>query len=111
MITEAVARVLGEPDTKKWRDMSAAQLLAAQTYLFENATVGYMPFGPVIDGQLYRGYGWDQVKAGAARGIPIMIGYCKEEEHLLSAIKPGPYYCKNMDQVIARVSRGRACPQ
>ena len=104
MVTEAVGRVLSEHDTSKWRDLCPAKLLAAQTYLFEKWPIGYMPFAPVIDGELLKGYGPDLIKEGVAKGVPVMIGYTKDEEQLLSAVRSGEYTCKNLVDVKKRVS-------
>ncbi len=50
--------------------------------------LGGLPFGPTIDGNMLPSRAIEQVRAGSARGIPVLAGTTMEEWKLFTAARP-----------------------
>jgi len=86
-LTEDLAREVGVGSPRRLRDVPGTALLAAQTAL-EAGRGGRMVFMPSVDGVVVERAPRDALAAGAAAGIPMMIGTNVDEMRLLAAGDP-----------------------
>jgi para-nitrobenzyl esterase len=66
----------------------AAILKAQGAILDAPRDLGGLPFGPTIDGNVLPTRAIEQVRAGSARGVPILAGTTMEEWKLFTAARP-----------------------
>jgi para-nitrobenzyl esterase len=86
-LTEELAHEVGAPDVRALRDVEGERILAAQVAL-EQRRGGRMVFMPVVDGTIIERAPLDAFTAGAAAGVPMMIGTNVDEMRLLAASDP-----------------------
>jgi len=68
--------------------VNAQTALLADTRLGRGEKLGQLPFQPTIDGEVLSVKPIEAVRAGAARGIPLLTGTTREEWKLFSAANP-----------------------
>jgi para-nitrobenzyl esterase len=83
-VAEELADELGAPDVRALRDRPGPEILAAQVAL-EKRRGGRMVFMPCVDGTVVERAPLDALAAGAAAGLPMMIGTNVDEMRLLGA--------------------------
>jgi para-nitrobenzyl esterase len=86
-LTEELAREVGVTDVRGLRDAPGEAVLGAQVAL-EGRRGGRMVFIPSVDGVLVERTPLDALAAGAAAGIPMIIGTNIDEMRLLGAGDP-----------------------
>src|SRR5205085_2031713 len=65
-------------------------------------TVGMMPFHPIVDGDVLSAPPADALRAGAAAGLPLMIGTTSDEMRLFLDLSGAP---PPRERLLARVAR------
>ncbi len=103
-VREAVTAQLGLTDPRSLLDVGIDRLVGAQSDVVIALldSVGMMPFHPMVDGEVLRQAPPAALRAGAARGVPMIIGTTTDEMRLfldLSGPPPAP------DRLRARVAR------
>jgi para-nitrobenzyl esterase len=81
-LAERVATLVGlrEPSRSQLEKMPAEELLAAQISITNAVDQGMgMPFRPVVDGGLFARHPADEIAAGRADGIDLVIGTNRDE--------------------------------
>ncbi len=76
----------------KLQELPADDIRAAASTVMETAADGELegePYLPVVDGHVLPRHPLAALADGAARQIPLLISYCKEEANLFLAISPG----------------------
>jgi len=68
--------------------VNAQTALLADTRLGRGEKLGQLPFQPTIDGEILTAKPIEAVRAGAARGIPLLAGTTREEWRLFTAANP-----------------------
>jgi para-nitrobenzyl esterase len=93
LVRDAVLTELGLTGTKDLIDVPVATLLAAQSAaaMALLTTVGMMPFHPMVDGDVLLDAPAAALAAGAAAGIPMVIGTTTDEMRLFVDVSgPAP---------------------
>ena len=97
LVRDAVLSELGLTDAKDLIDVPVATLLAAQSAaaMALLASVGMMPFHPMVDGDVLLEPPAAALAAGAAAGIPMVIGTTTDEMRLFVDVSgPAPERAK-----------------
>jgi len=104
LVLDTVLAELRLSDAKLLADVPVADLLRAQGTAAGAllATVGMMPFHPTVDGDVLPAAPVDALAAGAAAGIPIVIGTTTDEMRLFLDLSGPP---PPRDKLCSRVGR------
>ena len=70
------------------RRLPVAELLAAQKRLLRRSDFGGPQFGPTVGGTVLPDYPLDRVRAGSARGVPLLLGTTRDEMRLWKLYVP-----------------------
>jgi len=79
-VTESIARAAGVPAT--WEGFAALPpeaILAVQEAPFQGRGVGFVAFGPVLDGDLVTAPPGEAIASGAGRDVDLVTGFTHEE--------------------------------
>jgi para-nitrobenzyl esterase len=103
LVLDALLHELGIADASDLAGVPVDELLRAQSAaaLALLGTVGMMPFHPTVDGDVLPAAPVDALRAGAAAGIPLVIGTTTDEMRLFLDLTGEP---PARDRVCARVA-------
>jgi para-nitrobenzyl esterase len=103
-VRDALLAELGATDAKGLYDVGVDELLQAQsaTAMAVLATVGMMPFHPMVDGDVLPAAPAVALAAGSAAGIPMVIGTTTDEMRLFLDLSGPP---APRDKLARRVER------
>jgi para-nitrobenzyl esterase len=93
-VTAAVLATLGvaTPSVRQLREVPVEKLLAAQQQVsFQMLTMGgrhLLPFQPVVDGDTIVRHPLDEVRAGSAAGVSLLVGTTRDEWRLFGFLDP-----------------------
>lgn len=77
-------------DLRAWHALPVDALLDAQVAAAQSllATVGLMPFHPVVDGEVMPRDWLDAARTGVSRDVPLLIGTTRDEMALVASFDP-----------------------
>jgi len=93
-VTAAVLATVGlaTPNVRQLRDVPVEKLLAAQQQVsFQMLAMGgrhLLPFQPVVDGDTIERHPIDEVRAGNAAGVSLLVGTTRDEWRLFGFMDP-----------------------
>lgn len=91
--TKAFLAEVGAGSMSELQEVPVARLLNAQSRLLGGPLGGLYGGGhrmaPTVDNHVLHEHPWDPVAAPASRGVPLLIGSCRDEATMLVATVPG----------------------
>src|SRR6185437_5812100 len=103
-VRDALLAALGTDDAHALHDVAVDDLLAAQgtAAMAVLATVGMMPFHPMVDGDVLPAAPAAALAGGSAAGVPMIIGTTTDEMRLFLDLSGAP---APRDKIVRRVER------
>jgi para-nitrobenzyl esterase len=86
-VVDRVVEAAGLPSAEGLLTVDADRLLEAQAKVAASRGFGTLLFAPVVDGETLPMQPFEAVRAGAAAGIPVLIGTNRDEVKLFTAMQ------------------------